>query len=402
MALGVTVGAQVLVAFVQAIAPVFAPDVAPQLGVPPGRVGVFIALTYLSAIVCGVLMSPWMMWVGAARFAQFLLVGAAAGTALATIGSMMALLLAAAAIGFSMGCTNPAMSAILARHAPPGSTALFFSLRLAAAAVGIALAGFLLPPLLVWVGWRNALWLTSIVCVVASLLVARAVPALERPARVKPGGFAPASSLRKVIRDPVLRRLGVVSVAYGMAQQGFLTYSVLLLTHKGVPIAAAAGLLAVSQVAAVAARIVLGHAADRWMTPRRLLAGYGVAIALGCFALAALPAAPSELLAALAMIACAVLTMGWYGQMLAHLLRVVPREELASSTGGTQVFMFLGCMLGPYFMSHLLEQGYSYAVGFATLGATAAAAGISLLVHRASREAERCAALRNQRGHEVA
>src|SRR5947199_10210951 len=121
LALLVTFVAQLVVGFVAAIAPVVAPSVAPQVGVSPERVGLFSALVYFSAMVFGVLVSPWIVWAGPVRFTQILLLATGAGAALATLGSVGALLAAAVAIGAAVGCTNPAFNAILGRHVPLGS-----------------------------------------------------------------------------------------------------------------------------------------------------------------------------------------------------------------------------------------------------------------------------------------
>src|SRR5205085_9587221 len=133
LALRVTLGAQVLVTFVPAIAPVIAPSVAPEFGLAPERVGLFSALTYVVAMVSGMVVVPGVPCVGALRFVQARLAAAGAGAVLATLGHAAGLVLSATAIGFSMGCAHPSFPALISRHAPPGSTALFMSLRLAAA-----------------------------------------------------------------------------------------------------------------------------------------------------------------------------------------------------------------------------------------------------------------------------
>jgi predicted MFS family arabinose efflux permease len=195
-----------------------------------------------------------------------------------------------------------------------------------------------------------------------------------------PAGGSWAATLLTVVRHRGLRRLGLVSLAFAMVQQGFLTFSVLLLTlERGLPLATAAGLLAASQVACTFTRIALGHVADRWVAPQALLAALGFCMAASCIALGVLPAGAPLPLVALVMVAAGATTMGWNGVYFAQLLRTVPREELAASAGGTQFFTFAGAMAGPFLFAQLLQLGGSYTLGYACLAVLAAGAGITML-----------------------
>jgi MFS family permease len=388
LALRVTVGAQAVIAFVPAIAPIIAPEMAQHLSFSPERVGMFSAITYLAAIISGLLVAPWIMWLGPVRATQIMLLTAAMGASLATLGSRVSLVLAAVVVGSSMGFPNPAFSAILGRHAPTGSIGLYLSLRQAAAPAGIALAGLLVPVSVTYFGWRGSIWSAAAVCVAASLAVGKAIPSIDWRADQRPRMIDLGTSLSMVVRHAALRRVSLVSMIYGMAQQGFLAYAVLLLVRTEVPVHVAAGLLSLSQLTSVLTRIALGHSADRWVSPRLLLALYGLAIAVACLALAKLPPSPPLYLAALVMALCGLTTMGWQSLLFAQLLRIAPRHQIARCVSGSQVFTFAGAMLGPFVMSVMLERGVSYGFVFLCVGALCAAAGLSLFAHRASRQAE--------------
>jgi MFS family permease len=325
------------------------------------------------------------------RTTQVLLLVLGAGAALSALGDATGLVLAASAIGFAMGCSNPALSAILGRHAPLDSAGFFFSLRVAAVPVGVAAAGLVLPVALPWVGWRASVWTACAICVAASLAAARAVRALEWRAGAQPAGPVLGAALSRVLRDPALRRLTLVSAVYSMAQQAFLAYSVLLLVRLGVPLPVAAGWLAGSQLVCVVTRIVAGLAADRWMPPRHLLGVYGICMSLSSLLLAGLPQSPSLLLVGVAMVACATTMMGWYGLVFAQMLRIVQREELAECTGGVQIFAFAGAMLGPYLFSLILGLGVSYPAAYGAVAVLTALAATGLFVHAPSAAAERAA-----------
>ena len=382
LALQLTLVAQILATFVLAMAPVLAPAVAPQLGLRSDLVGLFTGTAYLFAMLSGLLCGPWINPVGPVRFTQLVLLVAACGGLLATFTSSAGLLVAAAFIGAGYGAANPAATAILGRHAPARSAGLFFALKQAGVPAGIALAGVVLPVGLVALGWRETVWLAAAACVLAAASFAPAVRRLEDQAAAPPGRLAWAGSFLQVLRHAPLRRLSLASATYAMAQLGFLTYSVSLLVQLGLPLAVAAGLLSASQVASLVMRISLGHVADRWVRPRLLLSVLGLAMAVASLVLAFLPSMPPVAVAGLVMVLVGATTMGWNGVFFAELIRIVPREQLAQSAGGTQVFIFGGSMLGPYLFSQLLQFGGSYRLGYVALAALAAMGALSMLLSR--------------------
>jgi MFS family permease len=389
LALKVTVAAQAIISLVPAIAPVIAAEMAPRLGTSPDRVGVFSAIAYLAAMVSGLMVAPWIGWLGPVRSTQIMLLTAAVGVLLAAIGTLNGVVLAALIIGASMGVPNPAFSAIMGRHAPCSAIGLYLSLRQAAAPAGIALAGLLVPLGIASFGWQGSLAMAAAVCVLAALAVGRTVRALDWRDGGEPPGIDLGSSLFYVAQRPALRRLGLVSLAYGMAQQSFLAYSVLLLVRRDVPLSTAAALLSVSQIASVVTRITLGHVSDRWLTPRLLLGSYGVAMGLAFLILAFLPHSPTLLVAGGAMAFTAATAMGWQGLMTAHLLRIAPQDQITRCASGNQVFTFAGAMLGPYLLSQLFGYGLQYTIAFVVLGAVAAISGVSMIWHEPSRLVEK-------------
>lgn len=388
LALETTLAVQTLASIVLSAAPVLAPAVAPQLGLAPERVGVFMGTAYLFAMISGVALGPWAGRVGAARLTQWVLVAVAAGSAASTLGSP-GLLVSAALIGIGYGALNPAAAAILGRHAPARAPGLFFALKQCGVPLGVALTGLLMPLGLAALGWRGTALATAGACLLLAAALHPVAARLDpREPAAAPRRNAWAATLLTVVRQPALRNLSLVSLAYAMAQQGFLTFSVSLLTLSlGFPLPVAAGLLAASQLACTVTRIGLGHVGDRWVAPQVLLGGLGLAMALACLALSALPVNPGLLLAALVMVAAGATTMGWNAVYFAQLLRTVPRDELAASAGGTQFFTFAGGMAGPFIFGQFLHVGGSYASAYAWLAVLPAAAGIAMLWPASRRQA---------------
>lgn len=389
LALQVIFVSQVLISFIPAIAPVIAADMAPRLGVSAQRIGVFSALTYVWAIIGGLLVGPWIGWLGPVRSIQVMLMAAAVGALLAATGTLAGVLLAAFALGASLGFPHPAFTALLGRHAPKRSIGLFLSLRFAAAPIGIALAGLFVPGAVAMIGERWTIAAAAVACALVAIAVGRTVRVLDLRAGERPGRLDLTSSVREVMAHPALRRLALVCMVYAMVQQGFLAYAVLLLVTLGLSLKTAAALLAVSQVVSVVGRIVIGHASDRWVTPRGMLAVYGVGMGGACVGLAWLPLSPSMPLAAGVMALTAATAMGWPGMMAAQLLRLAPASRVAFISSGSQVFIFGGAVLGPYLIALMLGYGANYAVAFVGLGLLAVVAGLSMLTHGPSRDADR-------------
>ena len=101
---------------------------------------------------------PWLIAIGG--LAWLGQIGLSRGYGLGRFSTMAAMdfarLPAALAIGIAYGLPNPAASIVLARHAPADRRGLFFSIKQTGVPIGVALAGLLMPPGLVTLGWRGS------------------------------------------------------------------------------------------------------------------------------------------------------------------------------------------------------------------------------------------------------
>lgn len=384
LALRTTLAVQTYASLALAAAPVLAPAVAPQLGIAPERVGLFIGACYLFAMLSGLRTGAWSARHGPTRVSQALLLVMGAGMVLAAAGPPAAFLLAAVVIGVGYGASNPSAAAILGRHAPPGAPGLFFALKQAGVPAGIALAGLLLPLAFAQFGWRAAIGITAAAGALLALALRPAVRWLDPPAPapgpVPPGGWG---ALATTLCHRDIRRVALMSFAYGMTQQGFVTFVVSLLhLERGLPLAVAAGLLAASQVLCAGARVALGHVADRWVAPRVLLGVMGWAMSACCLALALLPAGAPLPLVTLVVLACGATTMGWNGVYFAELVRVAPPAGIGAAAGGAQFFTFAGAMSGPVLFGAIVHLGGSYALGYALFAGLGLVAGSVMLAQR--------------------
>lgn len=371
-ALAATLLVQTTVTASLVAASVLAPAVAPQLGIAPERIGLYAAIAYGAAMLAGLRAGHGVVHWGALPLSQLALGCAAAGALLGALAPPAALPGAAVLIGIGYGLVNPAAAAVLGHHAPVKARGLFFSIKQTGVPIGVALAGLAMPAGLALIGWRSAVAALAAACLLLAAALWPLTRRLEPPPSAAPEGGS-WMLLREVWRTPVLRRLSLASLAYAWTQQTFVTFLVSLLTLRlQWPLAAAAGLLAASQVVATAARIGFGALADR-MAPTALLRALGLGMGSACVALALLrPGMPSALVWAVAL-ASAATVMGWNGVFFAELSRRVPREALARVSGATQFFTFAGGMLGPLTFGEALRAGASYPLAWGLLALIPAA-----------------------------
>ncbi|MEI8305348.1 MAG: MFS transporter [Burkholderiales bacterium] len=411
-ALSVTLAVQTLAAVALTTPSVMAPAVGPQIGVGAQHVGWLISLAYLSAMVTGLGGGALSQRHGPVRISQVALTASALGLALMAAGHPVALLAGAVVLGVGYGLPNPTAAEILSRHAPGERRGLFFSIKQTGVPLGVAFTGMVVPALMGASSWTRALLVLAGGLVAAMLLIGRARARLEADARASTAApasaaapasvstststSAPASAsppggafglrqrllepLREVLAFAPTRRLAIASLVFAFTQVSFLTFLVSLLKlEHGYSLSLAASLLAASQAASVAGRIGWGHVADRWIDPARLLGGLGVAmgVAVALVGLAPADASPATMLAL--TLACAVTAVAWNGVFFADLVRLVPPERVARSTGATQFLTFMGGVGGSAAFAALVSLTGSYSAVFTALGVLPALTGLVLL-----------------------
>lgn len=399
VALAVTLAVQSLTATALITPSVIAPVAAGDLGVAPQAIGLFVSLAYFAAMLSGLATGGLIARFGAFAVCQAAVVIAGAGLALGKLAAVAVLPLAAFLIGFGYGLVNPASSHILARRTPPGAMALVFSIKQTGVPIGGAIAGAVVPSLLIVMGWPDALLALGAVCVLAAgaLLPARAsiadppraaetatarAPLAYRWRRAVDGMIGP---IRLTLSRPRLRDMALVSLVYASAQLVFIAYFVSHLTLQvGLSLVTAGVVYAFAHGAGIVGRIAWGAVADRWLAPRTTLAALGV-VSAACAALTALfsDAWPFAGIVAVAMLYGAS-AVGWNGVFLAEVARSAPPAQVGAATGGTQFFTFGGAMAGPPVFTALVSATGSYALGFAFFALVPLAISLRLLAVRAA------------------
>jgi len=381
--LAVTLAVQMLVAFAVYCAPVMAPVAGPALGFAPSAVGYYIAVTYCGSMIGSAAAGGWIARFGPIRVSQAGLVLALCGLALAASAVPPLVMLGGFIVGLGYGPTTPASSVILVRSAPAAMFSLIFSIKQTGVPAGGALAGALVPVLILAFGWQWGAVAIGAACLLLAIAIA---PVRERydqeldpraPVSLR-AAFAPVGM---VLREPGLRQMCITSFVYGGVQITLVTYLVTFLVESFALTLVVAGLvMAVAQVASVIGRVLWGVLADRALSRRVMLGLLGIGMGLSALlALAAGPGWPAWLLLVYASVFGAT-AVGWNGVFLAEIARIAPQGRTSEATGGCLFFTFLGVVVTPPLFNAVLGLSGSYPVAYAAFAAPALAVGISMLV----------------------
>ncbi len=374
VAVAVTLAVQSLTSMAMIAPSVLAPVAAPDLGLAPQTIGLFVSISYFGAMVSSLTSGRLTARFGPLAMRQAAVVLAGAGLVLGKLAIVAVLPLAALALGFGYGFVTPVSSHILARRTPPGILAFVFSIKQTGVPIGGAIAGAAVPPLVLALGWADSLPVLAAACIAAAFLL---LPARATLAEPPAAGTRSALGLRGVfaglgrpiqlvLADRRLRELAFASLGYAMVQLVFITYFVSYLTLElGYSLVTAGLVYASAHASGIAGRVAWGAVADRWVPPRAMLAVLGaVSAACGLLTAAFSSAWPLAAIVALAVLYAAS-AVGWNGVYLAEVARCAPPGQVGTATGGTQFFTFGGAVAGPPVFAAAVSATGSYAWAFA-------------------------------------
>ena len=358
--------------------PAAAPEVVRDLGVDAGLVGLFISLIYGVSIVSAMFSPGFIHRYGAVRVSQVILVSAAAMLAITSGGTLAAVGLGAVAIGVGYGATAPAAAHLLVPQTPARIFNLVMSIRQIGVPLGGILGALVVPPLVLGFGWRWAM--AAQIVPVLALAALLEIPRQRWDANCDPGyrilGWRLLLPLRLLAEDAAIRRLSVASFIYSGIQLCFIAFMTVHLTSEaGFDLLAAGRALAVYQVCGAVSRPIWGWAADKFLSPRRMLGVLGGLIAAASVATGAFgPAWPVWLVLLVCGLAGATAS-GYTGLAYAEYARLGgPRRTEATGLGAAM--MFTGVMLLPATMGFTLTATGNYMLCFAALAVLACIAGI--------------------------
>ncbi len=370
----------------RALPAVIAPAIIADLRIDPAWIGIYFGLTAFASLFAQLGCGGFIVRYGALRMSQVSLVMLAAGTALATLGTPLMLVLSAIIGGGGAAVSTPASSHLLGRCSPPNYMPLVFSLKQTAVPAGLLLSGVLGPQLTEWMGWRGTMLLSAAACAVFALMMQplRKLFDIDRvPTRTfKLSDFR--TTLTSVIGTPDLRALSYACLAFNGVQAVVLAYFVVYLTTIGYTPVAAGFVFSAAVTVAVPGRIVWGWLGSGYIPPRLIMAGLALGMA-GSVWLFGMSGAgwPALLVGVIAGVLSAT-ALSWHGILLAEAARAAPEGMRGAVTGGVLSFGQVGAMSGPLMYSALLGLTGSYGLGFIVCGVPALLVGVNLLRQSAS------------------
>jgi len=367
----ITMAVQVQASLVIFTPPILAPVAQNDVGVSAAAVGLVTALVYVSAVPAALFSGSAIERLGAIRVSQLCVLVTSCGMAIMAIPNPWVIAIGALIIGIGYGAVTPASSTVLADRVPGGMRSLIFSLKQSGVPIGGAIAGTLIPFLILSVGWQFAAVAVSLVGIVVILVaqpVQRSVDAGRARQRV-PRGSGLLEPLRMVFSHAQLRELALSSFTFSGMQMCLGSYLVVLLTERALlSVSVAGGALSIAMLAGIFGRLFWGVLADYGFSPRTVLGFLGIMMAI-CAVLVTLIDSgwPIGLIYVLAFLFGGS-AVGWNGVYLAEVARIAPPGRAGSATGASLATTYAGVVFLPslFWLSHAVSD--SYAPGFIFVG----------------------------------
>jgi MFS family permease len=367
----VTTAIQALASMAIFAPPVLAPAAHDEVGFPASWVGLITALTFASATFGALFSGGVIARLGALRMSQVSLLACGAGISLIAFGHPATIVVGAVVMGLGYGPVTPSSSSILADRTPERIRNLVFSLKQTGVPIGGALAGALVPLLILALGWRTGALVAGLACAAMAL----AIQPYRRSVDMVPHAAAPArpasllEPLRLVLGHPRLREMGFASAAFSGSQACLSTFLVVYLTQRvGFSLQGAGAALSTAMSAGILGRIVWGLVADRGGKPRTMLGLIGAGMSLAAV-LTALFGTNWPLAAIFAVSFLYGLTAtGWNGIYLSEVARIAPPGKAAAATGASLAMTYAGVVILPMLFWAIVGISDSYAGAYVTVG----------------------------------
>ena len=385
IALAVTFGAQAMGSLIVYAPAVLAPVAQADIGVPASSVGVMTSVCYVGAFLATIVSGQLIARLGPLRFSQVALIVMAFGTALTATANLPLVILGGLVLGIGYGALTPASSAILVKRSPEKLRATILSIKQTGVPGGGALAGALIPLLLLAFRWEVAVLIIAGACALLALLIQPTRGELDRadPAAFTVAKPALTASLRMLWEDSQLREVSMVAFMFGGMQMMFVSFFVVYLTqHAGLTLIEAGGAMAAGMVAGVLARVLWGVVADRLIEPRTLLAWLGLGASAATVTVAMITANWPLLAVYAAGIAMGTTSVAWNGVYLSEVARIAPRGDIGTATSASLMFNFGGVVLFPSLCWGMIGATGGYTAMFLIMAALNALTALLLLRRR--------------------
>lgn len=368
--LSIAIFSQITVAVVTQGVPTLAPFLQEELALTRGEVGLFNSAIMGGSFVA-LFFSGWMVDIKGERAAL------SWGNAIVGVACLSIVLahsfVAALAVFFIAG-----IGAAFATPAGGRTVMRWFSIRQRGTAMGIrqtgipiggALAAAALPVIALSAGWRIAIVVSGVLCLVAAATSMLAYQAEDQPNH-------PTKSVPKLRFGDIVSRdialMGLSGALLPMGQFALVTYLALYLKEtQAIPITTSALLLVGAQLAGAAGRVLWGVWSDRWFQQRRkpalitanLLAA-ALSVALGWLS----PGVPLWLIGIIVLV-YAFNTIGWHGTWISIVAEIAGPEKQGRTIAAAMTIMYAGIIFLPPLFGVFVDYTHSWRWAWTILGA---------------------------------
>ena len=361
---------------------VLAPEAAPAIGVDAARIGTYTAIVFVLATISGAITGPMVDRFGAIRVCQATMAMAALGMICFAQAALGWALVSAIVLGCAYGPFNPASAHVLWQLSTPRWRPFVFSVKQTGVPLGGALAGGVVPALVLWSDWQSAaLALAALAAVVMALLQPlRATMDAQRGKRVRLDPRRLMQPIRLALAEPRLRPYTLTAFAYAGCQLSVMSFMVVFLTREvGMSLVLAGSIFACLQIGGFTGRLVWGVVAARPGAPRVVLVAIGIVTA-ACLVATPFMSGDWPLLGMIALVAVLGLSsLGWNGIMLSEVATHAPENLAVDATAGLQVVMFGGIAVVPPVFGFLVLHTGGFTVAFASMAVLAVVGAVVLV-----------------------
>ncbi len=371
---------QTMTAFAMMTPPVFAVVALAEYNLSSGWIGVYPTFVFIAATITAGLGGGLVARYGAIRVSQIGLACCSIGLGIMAIGSLPLAIIGSALIGLGYGPGAASSSHVLAKLTPSHRQPLMFSIKQSGVPAGGLLAGLIVPPLVISIGWKPA----AIVVATVVLLLAALIQALrnldEDRDRTGGSGFEIMPSLHLLTNHRSLRALAIWCLPLMSAQFCLGAYLVPFLVEiVRLDLIVAGQLLALTQLAGIAGRILWGALAENFVRAHFVLAFLCLLTTASTVATALIDSSWSVGAVAVVAILFGATAVGWNGVFLAEVARVVPKGAVSRATGAASLVAFTGAAVAPPLFGILITVIGSYAAGYFAIATATGFAGIKFL-----------------------
>ncbi len=372
VALAVTLLVQSTVSLAVFTPAILTPTAHRDIGVAASSIGIFTALMYTLATLSAPMGGSFISRLGAVRVSQSCLLLAGTGLALCVLGHPVAVAVGAMFIGSGYGPLTPASSEILVTRTPERMRNLIMSIRQTGVPVGGAIAGAVVPVLLLAHGWKAtalAIAALNLLCAFALEPARRRFDRADVHARYKSRPSLIAL-VRMVFAHAELRQVSLASFTYAGIQMCLASFLVVFLTERaGLSVTNAGFALSASMLGGIIGRIVWGIAADALGSARTVLGLIGIVMALSAFALSQVSVGWPFAAIVVLCIVFGTTALGWNGVYVAEVARIAPGGDVALATGASLAFTYLGVVVAPFAFWAIVAASSSYSIAYIVIGA---------------------------------